>query len=107
MGIIVVRDLIFYTKEEEVKLSIVIMDKVHLQSDEMFLSLLDNFWYGNVTNEQAHYAANKFIEKKTDEEKLELKDAQHLFPMWKLSHPIVLKYLKGFTETMAKMRAKY
>ena len=27
--------------------------------------------------------------------------------MWKLSHLIVLKYLKGFTEPMAKMRAKY
>ena len=27
--------------------------------------------------------------------------------MWKLSHPIVIKYLEGFIEPMAKMRAKY
>ena len=37
MGRIVVRDFIFPTKEEEVKSSIVIMDKVHRQSDEIFL----------------------------------------------------------------------
>ena len=47
------------------------------------------------------------MEKKTNEEKIEFKYALHLVPMWKLSHPIVLKYLKGFTEPMAKMRAKY
>ena len=47
------------------------------------------------------------MENKTDEEKLEFRDALHLVPMWKLSHPIVLKYLKGFIEPMAKMRSKY
>ena len=67
------------------------MDKVHRQSDEIFLSLLDNFWYGNVTNKQDHHVVNNCMEKKTDEEKLEFKDALHLVPMWKISYPIVLK----------------
>ena len=67
MGRILVRDFIYLTKEEEVKSSIVIMDKVHRQSDEIFLLLLDNFWYGNVTNEQAHYVVNKCMENKTYE----------------------------------------
>ena len=71
------------------------------------MSLLDNFLYGNVNDEQDHYVVNKFMENKTDEEKLEFKDALHLVPMWKLSHPIFLKYLKVFTEPMAKMRTKY
>ena len=71
------------------------------------MSLLEKFWYGNVTDEQAHYVVNKCMENKTCEKKLEFKDALHLVPIWKLSHPIVIKYLKGFTEPMAKMRAKY
>ena len=69
--------------------------------------MLDSFWNGNFTDDQAPYAVNKCMENKIDKEKLEFKDALHLVPMWKLSHPIVLKYLKGFTEPMAKMRAKY
>ena len=69
--------------------------------------MLDNLRYGNITDDQAHCVFNKCMENKSDEEKLEFKDALYLFQMWKLSHPIVLKYLKGFTEPMAKMRAKY
>ena len=46
------------------------MDKVHRQSDEIFLSLLDNFWYGIVTDKQARYVVNKYMKNKTDEEKL-------------------------------------
>ena len=71
------------------------------------MSLLDNFWYGNVTDKQVHYVVKKCMENKTYEEKLEFKDVLYLVPMWKLSHPIVIKYLKGFTDSMAKMRAKY
>ena len=56
------------------------------------------FWDGNVTNEQAYYVVKKCIENKTDKEKLEFKDALHLVPMWKLSHLIVFKYLRGFTD---------
>ena len=67
------------------------MDKVHRQTDESFLLLINNFWCGNVIDEQAHYIVNKWMDIKTDEEKIEFKDDLHLVPMWKLSHLIVLK----------------
>lgn len=104
LGRIVVKDFTGNISSHEASSFVIMMDEVLRQSHSEFLSLLDNMRNDTISDEDVSFIISRCIDKLSNQERNDFKDAIHLVPMWNMTDKIVFDYLLKFDSPIAKIR---
>ena len=83
------------------------MDQVLQQDDTSFLDLLERMADGTLERADVDFIVGKCLDKATENTRQLFAQAIHIFPTWKMAHPIVIAYLNNMVTPVAKINAQY
>ena len=85
-----------------------VMDKVQRQTDGPFKVLLQKMREGTITTDDTKLLVDRHWPNLTEAEQVVFeKEALYIFPTWKRTKPITIKYLLSLAQPVAKIRSQY